>query len=285
MTQQQPRQSRFSFKMRLPFFAALASASTKQERKRRASSSEATRENNGPVFEAAAFEGHTAQKTDDSASKEQQQQAVLDRLCPLCRNPTTASSKKNKKSAGGGVVAVCKCRKGKNFFRRDPRRHSHAGTSEGDGSLGTQKFSGNKLEFFEDEADLFEGIVQQKQQQPQGGGQQQHSNATSLSEEDVGISAASFPSLSPSSSSEGNGNNLVRRRLPGLNPRPNNNNNNRVPSQQQQHLPQRPASCTFGNLDGDKKTFVKANFLDPQQGKREHEEYKITEKNSSSLCG
>ncbi len=277
MTQQQPRQSRFSLKMRFPFLAALASSSTKEERKRRASSSEATRENNGPVFEAAAFEGQTAQKTDDSASKEQQQQQQADRLCPLCRNPTTtasSSSKKNKKSAagGGGVVAVCKCRKGKNFFRRDPRRHSHAGTSEGNGSLGTKKFSGSKLDFFEDEADLFEGIVQQKCQQPQSGGQQQHSNATSLSEEDVGISAASFPSLSPSSSSEGNGNNinnLVRRRLPGLNPRP---NNNRVPSQQQQHLPQRPASCTFGNLDGDKKTFVKANFLDPQQGKREQKE-------------
>ena len=195
----QPRASRFSFKLRLPSFALHNnnnSSSGKEERKRRASSTEATRQN----LEATptASQGQTAQKTDDFSNN--------DRLvCPLCRNTIVASSNKsNKKKSGSSVNvgAVCKCRKGKNFFRRDPRRHSHAGTSEVNGS---KDFTKPNLEYFEDEADLFEGLAEQ--------------GVSGLSDEDTGVCVtSSFPSLSPSSSTESH--NPVKRRGPGLASKP-----------------------------------------------------------------
>ena len=226
----QPRHGRFSIKLRLPFFAL---ATAKTERKRRASSSE-----NGAAMEAAtAFEGHAAPKTDDSSNSKQ----PTDRLCPSCKNQT-ASKKLN--SSGVGSVVVCKCRKAKNFFRRDPRRHSHAGTSEPNSSLRTS--SKSNLDYFEDEADLFEELVPDPRL----------SNATS--DEDAGVCVAA--SLSPSTSSEGHRDRVVKRRLTA---------GRSVPSQSLN--PRRPASCTFGNLDycsdeNNLATFVKANFLDPKQG-------------------
>jgi len=142
-------QSRFSLKLRLPFFAR---ASAKQERRRRASSSEAEREN-AATAASEASEGRSAQKTDDSDDRS---------VCPLCKNPLAvasgASSSSKKKLSG-----VCRCRKssGRNFFRRDPRRHSHAGTSEADSlrnKLGKTS-AATGLDYFDDEADLFDGIV------------------------------------------------------------------------------------------------------------------------------
>ena len=190
----QPRVSRFSFKLRLPFFARVHTSSGKEERKRRASSTEGTRQN----LEASqtASQGQTAQKTDDFSNN--------DRLvCPLCRNTIASSNKTSKKKSGSSVNvgAVCKCRKGKNFFRRDPRRHSHAGTSEVNGSKDFPK-----LEYFEDEADLFEGLAEQ--------------GVSGLSDEDTGVCVtSSFPSLSPSSSTESS-HNPVKRRGPGLASKP-----------------------------------------------------------------
>ena len=230
-------QNRFSLKFRLPPFFALASSSSKQERKRRASSSEADREiaaseaSSAAVAAAAAAEGRSAQKTDDSDDRS---------LCPLCKNPlaTSGSASAAKKKQSG----VCKCRKslGRNFFRRDPRRHSHAGTSEVD-SLRNKVGKPSSLDYFEDEADLFDAIVQCPDE--------------TTSDADIDAAASS------STSSTSNG------RRPEVN------------QLQQQHRrpPRRPASCTFGKLDVviDKdmasSTFVKANFLDPKQGKGEND--------------
>jgi hypothetical protein len=98
--------------MRLPFFAL---PSAKLEFKRRASAAGETDRRNGAPTEAAAFEGRGDPKSDDGQ--------VTDPVCPQCKCPV-ASSKTKK-------LSVCKCRKssGRSFFRRDPRRHSHAGTS------------------------------------------------------------------------------------------------------------------------------------------------------------
>ena len=227
-------QSRFSLKFRLPPFFALASSSSKQERKRRASSSEADREIAASSSEAspaavAALEGRSAQKTDDSDDRS---------LCPLCKNPlptsASASAAAKKKQS-----VVCKCRKslGRNFFRRDPRRHSHAGTSEVD-ILRNKVGKPPGLDYFEDEADLFDAIVR----------------CPDETTSDVDVDAAA----SSSTSSTSNG------RRPEVNQQ----------QLQQRRLPRRPASCTFGKLDVvvdqdmASSTFVKANFLDPKQGKK-----------------
>ena len=223
--------SRFSIKLKLPFFALASSA--KQERKRRASSSEAERENVSTTTVTAAavaaaseaLEGRCAQKTDDSDDRS---------VCPVCKNPFSASSSSvsNKKKQSG----VCKCRRpfARSFFRRDPRRHSHAGTSEADSLRNklNKTLTTSNLEYFEDEADLFEGIAR-------------------CSDETVGEANAVGSSTSSSH---------------GRQPE--------VPSVKKVNPPRRPASCTFGKLeaiddgdDDDMASFVKANFLDPKQGK------------------
>lgn len=237
-------QSRFSLKFRLPPFFALASSSSKQERKRRASSSEADREIAAspeasstsaavlPSSTSSALEGRSAQKTDDSDDRS---------LCPSCKNPVPTSSSASSSAAKKKQSGVCKCRKslGRNFFRRDPRRHSHAGTSEAD-VLRSKVGKPSSLDYFEDEADLFDAIVR----------------CPDETTSDVDVDAAA----SSSASSTSNG------RRPEL--------NQQQQRQQQRRPPRRPASCTFGKLDvirdsdmASSSTFVKANFLDPKQGK------------------